>query len=372
MDERTNFLREITEAFGPPGLEDDVARLLEARTRSFCEVERDNLGSFIARKRGGAEKPTVMVAGHMDEVAFMVTDVEAGGYVRIRPLGGWWPHVLLGQRLKVRTRKGDFLAVVGSKPPHELKTEERTKVLEFDDIFLDLGVADGFDVVEETGVRRGDFAVPHAPFESLANGNLHVVKAWDNRVGCALAVDLLRELREVGHPNTVYGVATVQEEIGLRGAATSVEMVQPDIAFAVDVGIARDTPRLPGAREGARAPRRRRFDPAPRGECRLSPATHALRDGCGGGGGDRAPQHDDQGGQHRRGALPDQPAGHSQHGHLRPLALHPQPQQHRRPAGLRRGPASARGGDETPRREDGRPHPRLSRKCGSAAAPWWS
>jgi len=243
MDARTAFLKEITEAFGPPGLEDEVAEILRRRTEGFCEVSRDNLGSFIAHKGSGG--PRIMVAGHMDEVGFMVTDVEENGYLRIRPLGGWWTHVLLGQRLRVRTRKGDFLGVVGSKPPHELKPDERKKVLEFDAVFVDLGVADGFDVREATDVRRGDFCVPHAPFETLANENLHVVKAWDNRVGCALAVELLEELRDVDHPNTIYGVATVQEEIGLRGATTSAQKVQPDIAFAVDVGIARDTPGFP-------------------------------------------------------------------------------------------------------------------------------
>ena len=160
MDDRTAFLQEITEAFGPPGLEDEVAAILRARTESFCEVGRDNIGSFIATKRGGSDRPRIMVAGHMDEVGFMVSDVEPSGYVRLRPLGGWWPHVLLGQRVTVRTRKGDFLGVIGSKPPHELKAEERKKVLELDDLFVDLGVAAEFDVVEATGVRRGDFVVP--------------------------------------------------------------------------------------------------------------------------------------------------------------------------------------------------------------------
>ncbi|MFB3064885.1 MAG: peptidase M28, partial [Planctomycetota bacterium] len=188
-----------------------------------------------------------MFAGHMDEVAFMVTDVEKSGHARIRPLGGWWPHVLLGQRLTVRTDKGDFMGVVGSKPPHELTDEERKKVLDWDDIFVDLGAADGFDVVEATGVQRGDFVVPHGPWETLANKNLHVVKAWDNRVGCALAVDLLKELRNTQHPNTVYGVATVQEEVGLRGAQTCAQMVKPDIAFTLDVGIAKNTPGFKGA-----------------------------------------------------------------------------------------------------------------------------
>jgi endoglucanase len=153
---------------------------------------------------------------------------------------------MLGQRLKVRTRTGDFLGVIGSKPPHELKADERKQVQDWDSIFVDLGVSDGFDVAGATGVRRGDFAVPHAPFEALANPNLFVVKAWDNRVGCALAVDLLAELRDASHPNRVYGVATVQEELGLRGAGTAAETIGPDVAFAVDVGIARDTPGFNG------------------------------------------------------------------------------------------------------------------------------
>ncbi len=246
MSDRTRFLKEITEAFGPPGLEDDVAAILRREVEGFCEVGRDNIGSFIATKRGSSDRPRVMLAGHMDEVAFMVSDIDAQGFVRLRPLGGWWPHVLLGQRVKVRTRKGDFLGIIGSKPPHELKAEERKQVLDWEDIFVDLGVADGFDLAETTGVRRGDFVVPHAPFEHLANKALAVVKAWDNRVGCALAVDLLKEMRDATHPNTIYGVATVQEEIGLRGATTSAEKVAPDVAFALDVGIAKDTPGFKG------------------------------------------------------------------------------------------------------------------------------
>ncbi len=242
MDERSVFLKEITEAFGPPGLEDEVAAILERRVGDFCEVSRDNIGSFIAKKKGQGDGPKIMVAGHMDEVAWMVTNIESEGFLRIRPLGGWWPHVMLGQRVKVRTRKGTFLGIIGSKPPHELKEDERKKVLDWDDIFVDLGVSTGFDLREATDVRRGDFVVPHAPYETMANEKLSVVKAWDNRVGCALATDLLRALKGSEHPNTVFGVATVQEEIGLRGADTAAFAVQPDIAFAVDVGLALDTP----------------------------------------------------------------------------------------------------------------------------------
>ena len=246
MDDRTTFLKNLTEAFGPPGLEDDVAEILRGRTGEFCEIGRDNIGSFIAEKKGAADNPRLMVAGHMDEVGWMVTDVDSNGYLRIRPLGGWWTHVMLGQRVTVRTRRGDFLGIIGSKPPHLLKPDERKKVQEWSEIFVDLGSADGFDPVAATGVRRGDFIVPYAPFQTLANENLHVVKAWDNRVGCALAADLLCELRDQDHPNTVCGVATVQEEIGLRGAGTAADKVRPDVAIAVDVGLALDTPGMRG------------------------------------------------------------------------------------------------------------------------------
>ena len=102
MDERTQFLKEITEAFGPPGLEDDVAAILRRRTEGFCQIGRDNIGTFIATKKGTSAEPKAMVAGHMDEDAFMVTDIEASGDLRMRPVGGWWTHVLRGQRARIR------------------------------------------------------------------------------------------------------------------------------------------------------------------------------------------------------------------------------------------------------------------------------
>jgi endoglucanase len=234
MDDRTQFLKEITEAFGPPRTRrPDPAPAPEG----FCQISRDNIGSFIARKQGTSAEPKIMVAGHMDEVAFMVTDVEPSGYLRMRPLGGWWPHVPLGQRVRIRrARASSRDRGVEAPRPEAGRAEERPRVQR---PFVTWASGRGL-TARRPG--RGDFAVPHGPFETLANPHQHVVKAWDNRIGCALAVDLLSELRRVDHPNTVYGVATVQEEIGLRGAATSAEQVMPDIAFAVDVGLSRDTP----------------------------------------------------------------------------------------------------------------------------------
>ncbi|MGH7681057.1 MAG: M42 family metallopeptidase, partial [Candidatus Eiseniibacteriota bacterium] len=154
----------------------------------------------------------------------------------------WWGHVVLAQRVIIRTRKGDIQGVVGSKPPHELQEEERRKVLDLKDMFIDVGATSYFDVKKKLGIRPGDPIVPDSSFSVMGNDRLYLAKALDNRVGCALVVDTLRKLKTARHPNTFYGVATTMEEVGLRGAQTSVASIKPDVAIAVDVGIAHDTP----------------------------------------------------------------------------------------------------------------------------------
>jgi endoglucanase len=152
---------------------------------------------------------------------------------------------VLGQRLLIRTRKGDVLGVVGSKPPHELRDEDRKKVLEIKDMYIDVGATSDWDVKQNLDIRAGDPIVPDSAFTVMANPNLLLAKAWDNRIGCALAAETVRQLGAT-HPNTVFGVATVQEEVGLRGAQTSAFKIQPDVGFALDVGIAHDTPGTDG------------------------------------------------------------------------------------------------------------------------------
>jgi endoglucanase len=210
------------------------------------ELSRDRLGSFICTKPGDAKAPKVMLAGHLDEVGFLVKSVTKEGFVKFLPLGGWWGHVVLAQRLIIKTRKGDVLGVVGSKPPHELRDEDRKKVLEIKDMYIDVGAASDWDVKKKLDIRPGDAIVPDASFAVMANPNLLLAKAWDNRIGCALAAETTRRLVDKKHPNTVYAVATVQEEVGLRGAQTSAQKIQPDVAFALDVGIAHDTPGTEG------------------------------------------------------------------------------------------------------------------------------
>jgi putative aminopeptidase FrvX len=242
MDATYTLLKELTEGFGPPGHETEIAGLMRKYMRGLGQISKDGLGSIICQKEGSAAEPRVMVAGHMDEVGFMVKGITPEGFIKFLPMGGWWGHVRLAQKVRIRTSKGDILGVVGSKPPHELQEEERRKVLELKDMFIDVGATSYFDVKKKLGIKAGDPIVPEADFHVMGNDRLYLAKALDNRVGCALVVDTMRKLKTARHPNTFYGVATTMEEVGLRGATTSVASVKPHVAIAVDVGIAHDTP----------------------------------------------------------------------------------------------------------------------------------
>src|ERR1043166_7888932 len=246
MDRTLDFLKELVDAHGVPGFEDDVSSVMQKHLKGVGQLGRDRLGSFICEKPGDARSPKVMLAGHLDEVGFLVKSVTKEGFVKFLPLGGWWGHVVLGQRLIIKTRAGDVLGVVGSKPPHELREEDRKKVLEIKDMYIDVGGTSDWDVKKKLEIRPGDPIVPDSSFAVLANPDLLLAKAWDNRIGCALAAETARRLVGEKHPNVLYAVATVQEEVGLRGAKTSSSKIRPDVGLALDVGLAHDTPGTEG------------------------------------------------------------------------------------------------------------------------------
>jgi len=239
MDELAMLLKTLTEAHGVPGYEAEVREVMRGLLAEVGEVELDNIGSLICRR--GESGPRVMLAAHMDEIGFMVKHITPEGFIRFTALGGWFDQVLLGQRVVIKTHKGDVIGVIGAKPPHLLPPDERKKVVEKKDMYIDIGATSAKEV-EEAGVRVGDPIVPLAPFQVLANGRTYLAKAFDDRVGCAVLVEVMRRLAREGHPNVVYGVATVQEEVGLRGAATSVEKVNPDVALILESDIAGDVP----------------------------------------------------------------------------------------------------------------------------------
>ena len=241
MDETLTMLKDLTDAPGPSGFEEPVRRVMRRYLEPYGEIVTDNLGSIAARKIGQANGPKVLIAGHLDEIGFMLTRITDEGYLKFQTIGGWWDQVMLAQRVEVITRSGSIPGVIGSKPPHILTAEERTKMYEKKQMFIDIG-ASSREEAQAWGVSPGDPVVPVCPFTVLRNPDMLMAKAWDNRFGCALAIEVLKRLKGERHANQVFGAATVQEEVGLRGATTLSNVIQPDIAFAVDTGIAGDTP----------------------------------------------------------------------------------------------------------------------------------
>ncbi|WP_026671568.1 M42 family metallopeptidase [Alkalihalobacterium bogoriense] len=242
LDETLQMLKDLTDANGIPGNEKEPRDVMKKYIEPLADkVYTDGLGSLIAEKVGNPEGPKIMVAGHLDEIGFMVTHIDDNGFLKFQTVGGWWEQVMLAQRVTVMTKDGNIPGVIGSKPPHILTPEVRKKSVDKKDMFIDIGASSKEEAME-FGVRPGDSIVPVCDFTVMKNEKYLMAKAWDNRIGCAIAIEVLRQLKGQDHPNTVYGVGTVQEEVGLRGARTAAHLIQPDIGFGVDVGIAGDTP----------------------------------------------------------------------------------------------------------------------------------
>ena len=240
-DATAKLLRELTEAPGISGYEQEVRQVIRKHLQGMTTIEQDRLGSIVCRKNGETEKPKIMLAGHMDEIGFIVKLVTDEGFIKFSPLGGWWGHVMLAQRVVIKTRKGDVVGLIGSKPPHVLSDEERKKLQEPKDMYIDVGSTSSAEV-KELGVSPGDPIIPICPFTVLGTGKTYLAKALDDRVGCALFIEVIKALNREKHPNTVYGVGTVQEEVGLRGARTSSWVVEPDVGLTMEVGVAGDVP----------------------------------------------------------------------------------------------------------------------------------
>ncbi|MDM5229845.1 M42 family metallopeptidase [Lysinibacillus pakistanensis] len=243
LDPTLQMFKDLTDANGIAGNERAPREVMKKYIAPYADsVETDNLGSVIAKKVGDENGPKIMVAGHLDEVGFMVTQIDDKGFIKFQTVGGWWSQVMLAQRVTITTRKDDeIIGVIGSKPPHILPADVRNKVVDIKDMFIDVGAASKEEVLE-WGVRPGDMVTPYFEFNVMKNDKYLLAKAWDNRIGCAIAIDVMKALQNEKHPNILYSVGNVQEEVGLRGAKTATHKIQPDIGFAVDVGVAGDTP----------------------------------------------------------------------------------------------------------------------------------
>lgn len=242
MDERTKQLfRTLTEMPAAPGFEKKMRQFVREEIEQVTsEIVQDRLGSIFGVLRGDESGPRIMAAGHMDEVGFMVSSITENGMLKMQPLGGWWSQVLLAQRMEVMTESGEMLpGVIGSTPPHLLTEAQRNQPANIEHMFIDIG-ADSREHAESLGVRPGMPIVPVCPFTPLANPKKILAKAWDNRYGVGLAIELLRACRTQLPPNILYSGATVQEEVGLRGAETAANLIKPDLFFALDASPAND------------------------------------------------------------------------------------------------------------------------------------
>jgi putative aminopeptidase FrvX len=233
-------LRALLGAHGPSGYETAPAAVFRDAAAAHAEVTTDLMGSVWARVPGTAGGPTLAVVGHIDEIGLIVTHIDDDGFLRFMGVGGWDPQVLVGQRLSLATREGAVAGVVGRKPIHLLKDDDRKKVARLDEMHIDIGAKDGDEA--RSLVRVGDVAVIEGEPVELPNARA-VARSMDNRLGCYVAYEVARLVYEAGGaPGDVVAVAAVQEETTFGGSTTTAYALRPDLAVIVDVTHATDAP----------------------------------------------------------------------------------------------------------------------------------
>jgi endoglucanase len=236
-------LEKLSNACGVTGREEEVRNMMMKLLKPHVdEVIVDKLENVIAVRKGKKSAPKVMLAAHMDEVGLMVKTISKEGFLQFTKMGGIDDRILLAQKVIIHTSKGSLPGIMGSKPPHIQKEEERKKIVAYDELFIDIG-AESREDVAAMGVKIGDPISFDAKFAQIGK-DVVIGKAFDDRVGCAIMIEALKLVKE--SDCTICAVGTVQEEVGLRGAATAAFGVDPDVAIALDVTVAGD---VPGVRE---------------------------------------------------------------------------------------------------------------------------
>jgi putative aminopeptidase FrvX len=240
QDPVIQLLQALADAPGPPGFEEPVRKIMVERMKPFADkITYDGLGSVIAVQ--GNSGPRVMVDAHMDELGGMIRRITPNGFLTMQMLGGWLDQALVDQRWIIIGSRGPVRAVTGIRDIHLAPQEERTRVYPRDSIFLDVGAKTEAEV-SRLGVEPGDPVVPDAPFFVMNGTSNYAGKGWDDRVGCAVVIEMMRRLASAPHPNQIFYAATVQEEIGVRGAHTASDVIKPEIGIALEGGVVKDAP----------------------------------------------------------------------------------------------------------------------------------
>ncbi|MDF7825526.1 M42 family metallopeptidase [Pontiellaceae bacterium B12227] len=240
------FLADLINSISPSGYEGPVAKVWKAEATTFASrVWTDTHGNSHAVVNPGGS-PVVMLAGHYDEIGFQISYIDDEGFLWIQALGGWDPQIAQGQRVQIMTKKGVVRGVIGKVAIHMQTPEDRKKVSEIKDLWVDVGAKNKADA--EKMVEIGDPLVIASGYEEMANG-LAVGRAFDDRAGAFVVLEAARQLAKLSPKAEIHAVATVQEEIGLRGAQTAAYGINPDIGIAVDVTFATDHPNMGEARK---------------------------------------------------------------------------------------------------------------------------
>jgi len=234
-------IKAITEAGAVSGSEYPVTRLMKKALEGYADdFDYDNLGSLICHKKGSGQGPKVMLSSHTDEIGFVVNRIEPSGIVRVMSLNKWWTYTLLGQEVWIHTSEGKSIpGVFGTQFADEDIMAPRYRNM--DELYVDLGVR-GRDNVLELGIQRGDTVSMRVEFREMADPDVMVAKAWDDRVGVNIITDVMKELKGATHAAEVYVCGTVQEEVGYRGGKTCAHRVHPDVSITVDVAKCEDFP----------------------------------------------------------------------------------------------------------------------------------
>ena len=238
-DASFEFLKKLLQTPSPSGYEQKIQEVVRGWARPLADELRTDLHGNVIAALNPSGTPRIMLAGHCDQLALMVEHIDDNGFLYVQPMGGWDMQILLGHRLVVWTKTGSVAAVVSRKAPHMLSAEERKKVPEFTDIWIDLGAKDRAEA--ESLVALGDTITVELSCAEMRNG-LFTSPGLDDKVGVWTVMETLRLLHGKALQAAVFCVSTVQEEIGLRGATTSAYGIHPTVGVAVDVCHASDTP----------------------------------------------------------------------------------------------------------------------------------
>ena len=239
------LLKRLTEAHGVPGQEDAIRAIVKKELGKICQLSVDTMGNLFCLKRA-TKKPAkgqtrkLMLAAHMDEIGFIVRYIDGKGFLRVQPLGGWDPRMMAAQRVIVHSKGGALNGVLmpGVKPKHLLTPADAAKQLTTDDYFVDTGLT-ASQVKKQ--VQLGDMVTMDRAFHEM--GDLYTCKAMDDRVAVFVMIEAMKAAKS--HSVDVYGIATVQEEIGLRGATAAGGGLKPDVCVAIDITLANDIPGIP-------------------------------------------------------------------------------------------------------------------------------